>query len=68
VSDLKTILVPWKKEQTGFWWNETCVMVLEHFGLPGDRYTSHPETDQMTFKFYNEHDAMMCKILLSDRV
>jgi hypothetical protein len=68
VSDLKTILVPWKKEQTGFWWNETCGMVLEHFGLPGDRYTSHPETDQMTFIFHNEQDAMMCRILLSDRI
>jgi len=68
VSDLKTILVPWKKEQTGFWWNETCGMVVEHFGLPGDRYTSHPEADQMTFRFHNEQDAMMCKILLSDRI
>ena len=68
MSDLKTILVPWKDEQTGFWWNETCAMVLEHFGLPGDRYTSHPAENNMTFKFINEQDALMCKILLSDRI
>jgi hypothetical protein len=50
------VVVLWNN-QKGFWWNETCAMVLEHFGLPGERYTSHPETDQMTFTFFNEHDA-----------
>ena len=54
--------------QKGFWWNETCAMVLEHFGLPGDRYTSHPTENNMKFKFLNEHDALMCRILLSDRI
>lgn len=65
---MNEVLVPWKDEQTGFWWNETCAMVLEHFGLPGDRYTSHPAENNMTFKFVNEQDALMCKILLSDRI
>lgn len=54
--------------QNGFWWNETCAMVLEQFGLPGDRYTSHPNTDFMTFKFNTEQDAFMCRLLLSDRL
>jgi hypothetical protein len=61
------VVVLWDNQQ-GYWWNETCSMILEHFGLPGERYTSHPETDQMTFKFFHEHDALMCKILLSDRL
>ena len=65
---MNEILVPWKPEQTGFWWNETCAMVLEHFGLPGGRYTSYPSENQMIFKFFNEHDALLCKILLSDRI
>lgn len=65
---MNEVLVPWKDEQTGFWWNETCAMVLDHFGLPGDRYTSHPAENNMTFKFINEQDALMCKILLSDRI
>lgn len=64
---MNEILVPWNN-QNEFWWNETCAMVLEHFGLPGERYTSHPSENKMLFKFYNEHDAMMCKILLSDRI
>ena len=54
--------------QNGFWWNETCALVLEHFGLPGTKYTSHPETDQMTFRFNNEKDATMCRLLLSERL
>jgi hypothetical protein len=67
VETLTEIVIKWDNQQ-GFWWNETCAMILEHFGLPGERYTSHPETDQMTFKFFNEHDALMAKILLSDRL
>jgi hypothetical protein len=62
------IFIPWKETQTGFWWNETCAMVLNHFGLPGERYTSHPSHDSMIFKFFNEHDALMCKLLISDRL
>ena len=61
------ITVRWNN-QNGFWWNETCAMVLEHFGLPGDKYTSHPTENHMTFSFTNEHDALLCHILLSDRL
>ena len=68
MAKLTEITVPWRKGQSGFWWNQTCVMVLEHFGLPGERYTSHPDENKMIFKFFNEHDALMCKILLSDRL
>ena len=65
---MNTVLVPWDDKQTGAWWNETCAMVLEHFGLPGDKYTSHPTKDSMLFKFNNDQDALLCKILLSDRI
>jgi len=61
------VCVKWNN-QNGFWWNETCAVVLEHFGLPGERYTSHPSENEMLFKFFNPHDAFMCKILLSDRL
>ena len=54
--------------QNGFWWNETCALVLEVFGLPGNRYESHPEEDCMTFTFKNKEDADLCRILLSERL
>jgi hypothetical protein len=64
---MNTILVPWDN-QNSHWWNETCAMVLEQFGLPGDKYTSHPTENSMSFEFNNEQDALLCKILLSDRI
>jgi len=62
-----TVTVPWD-HQNGFWWNETCAMVLEVFGLPGHRFVYAPSEDVMTFKFNNQKDADLCKILLSERL
>jgi hypothetical protein len=62
------VIVPWHRGQDGFWWNETCAMVIEQFGLPGERFVYNPEADKMTFHFFNEGDALMCKLLLSDRL
>lgn len=39
-------------------WNETCAWAIEHYGLPGVRYTWHPTEDYMDFRFYNEKDAI----------
>ena len=61
------IIVLWDN-QNGFWWNETCAMVLEVFGLPGDRYESKPSHDSMFFDFKNKKDADLCRILLSERL
>lgn len=65
--DNNTVTILWDN-QKGFWWNETCSMVLEVFGLPGDRYESKPEHDYMSFTFKNTKDAELCKILLSERI
>jgi len=54
--------------QTIPWWNECCAMVLEVFGLPGHRFIYHPFEDYMEFLFASEKDAIMCKLLLSDRL
>jgi hypothetical protein len=62
-----TVTVSWDN-QNGLWWNDTCAMVLEVFGLPGDRYESKPEHDYMSFTFKNTKDAELCKILLSERL
>ena len=54
--------------QAGEWWNETCISVIEVFGLPGDRFTWHPTVDFMEFKFTKEKDAELCRILLSEKL
>ena len=63
---MNEVLVPWKQEQTGFWWNETCVMVLEHFGLPGDCYITDISMDRMIWNFRDSRDALMFKLRWSE--
>jgi len=62
------VIVKWENSQTGVWWNETCAMVLEVFGLPGERYESKPSHDAMFFDFKSNKDADLCRILLSERL
>jgi len=62
-----TVTVLWDN-QNGFWWNETCAIVIEVFGLPGDRYVTKPSHDAMFFDFKNKKDADLCRILLSERL
>lgn len=62
------IRINWTNEQGTIWWNETCAMVLETFGLPGNKYIYKPDYDYMLFEFEDERDAFMCKLLLSDRI
>ena len=62
------IVVPWHIDQGTIWWNETCAMVLEVFGLPGHRFVYKPFEDFMTFTFKSKKDADLCRILLSERL
>jgi len=39
-------------------WNEICAWTIEQFGMPGTRYTWHPEEDYMNFYFHKEEDAV----------
>jgi hypothetical protein len=59
------IRVPWES-QSNVWWNETCANIIEHFGLPGGKYTTEISADDMRFFFTDDRDALMCKILISE--
>jgi hypothetical protein len=59
------IRVPWES-QSNVWWNETCANIIEHFGLPGGKYTTEVSADDMRFFFTDERDALMCRILISE--
>jgi hypothetical protein len=61
------VSVPWQG-QDNYWWNETCADILEVFGLPGGRFTSHPKMNQMDFYFKSEKDAKLCQILISEKI
>lgn len=61
------IIVAWHN-QDNLWWNETCAMVLEVFGLPGNRFVYKPFENFMTFTFKSKKDADLCRVLLSERL
>jgi len=61
------IKIPWKNQSNVFW-NETCAKILEHFGLPGDKYTTEVSADDMRFFFKNEKDAFFCKLMISEEI
>jgi hypothetical protein len=61
------VSIPWQNQKE-YWWNETCADVVEVFGLPGDRFVSHPQMNQMDFYFKSNKDAELCRILLSDKI
>jgi hypothetical protein len=61
------VTVPWES-QSNVWWNETCANIMEHFGLPGDKYRTEVSTECMKFIFYDDRDALMCRLLVSDKI
>ena len=62
-----TVHIPWSPKTGNIPnWNEITASIVEHFGLPGDRYTTELDTDYMNFNFQNDHDGLLCKILVSD--
>jgi hypothetical protein len=58
--DWHLVELKWEKgKDTSYFWNEACAWAVENFGLPGDKYMTHPKEDYMLFLFKNSEDAMM---------
>lgn len=54
-----TVRIAWERNNEPTDWNETCAWALEQFGLPGDRFTTHPTEDYMDFVFKEEQDSIL---------
>ena len=67
VNSVYEICIPWNNQHNE-WWNETCISVVEVYGLPGDRWTYHPHEDYMEFCFKSKKDYQLCKIMLSEKL
>ena len=61
------ICVPWRN-QNNVWWNETCARIIEHFGLPGNRYITKVSPTEMKFLLRDDRDALLCKIMISEEL
>jgi len=66
--ELNEILIHWKAGDTVTGWSDLCADIVDHFGLPGDRFTTEVCADWMSFKFKDEKDAFLCKIMLSEHL
>lgn len=64
---MNKIYIPWKK-QSDLWWNDVCAKLVEHFGTPGEKYTTSTDEDYMTIDFKDKKDHLMCKMLLSEHI
>lgn len=62
------VIVDWQLHHTTIWWNEICAMVIEVFGLPGNRFVYTPTADFMTFTFKSKKDADLCRLMLSEHL
>lgn len=59
--------IPWSpKANTMVLWNHITASIVERFGLPGGRYTTELNENYMNFNFHNDHDGLLCKILVSE--
>jgi hypothetical protein len=64
-----TVHVPWNpKLNTTILWNQVTASILEHFGLPGDKYVTEITEDYMNFLFKDEREGLMCQLLVSDYI
>ena len=54
-----TVRISWTDGDEPSDWDETCVWAIEQFGLPGDKFTTHPTEDFMDFVFAEEQDSIL---------
>lgn len=57
-----TVMVYWQDGDTTQAWNEACAYAVEHFGLPGDRFTTEVSSEWMAFNFKEQEDALMFRL------
>jgi len=63
------VTIPWSpKLDTVSAWNEICAQGMEMFGLPGNRYITDANVNDMTWWFENEQDALLMTLKFSEAV
>jgi hypothetical protein len=63
------VIIPWtSKLDTVSAWNEVCAQAMEMFGLPGDRYITDANVNDMTWYFRNEQDALLMTLKFSEQL
>lgn len=58
------IRIQFKEGATISDWDKKCIILLEHFGLPGKNYVTSFCEDYLEVNFKNERDAIHAALLL----
>ena len=63
------VVVPWNARlDTVSAWTEICAQGMEMFGLPGGRYITDANVNDMTWWFRNKHDALLMTLKFSEQL
>lgn len=63
------VIIPWSsKLDTVSAWNEICAEAMELFGLPGNRYITDANVNDMTWYFRDEQDALLMTLKFSEQL
>jgi hypothetical protein len=63
------VVVPWSpRTDTVTAWNLVCADAMEMFGLPGDRYITDANVNDMTWWFRSEQDALLMTLKFSEQL
>lgn len=55
--------IPWTARTDNITtWNEVCAQAMELFGLPGDRYITQANVNNMSWHFRTYQDAFMMRL------
>lgn len=47
-------------------WNIACARIIDHFGLPGTKYTTKLTDFGITFEFQSAEDAFVARLLIGE--
>jgi hypothetical protein len=63
------VVIPWSsKLDTVTAWNEICAEGMELFGLPGNRYITDANVNDMTWWFRDPKDALLMTLKFSEQL
>jgi hypothetical protein len=61
--------IPWNPKASNIpIWNQITASIMERFGLPGYKYTTEITENYMNFHFQDDHEGLICQLLVSDYI
>jgi len=63
------VIIPWSATLDSISaWNEICAQGMEMFGLPGNKYVTEANVNDMTWYFRDPKDALLMTLKFSEQI